>query len=273
MARIFPDMHMANVSELRQGCVSLSRWIRATQSSHDGADVAVAVDAATAYSPYIPGAIRYSVNSVPEVLDELESRAYRGLANLVEYSGLVRVSAPSTPLPGNDDIHNPCHIVLTNRLGKQCMAACGPAAGPQCGMPSAVQVPPVGPVRGGVHTALTSLGAPELVRRLTALLDRAGPHLLQDLRCAPAGGQPHHHRPGAAPGLPRRRILRPQRPAQGRVRPVIPSSGKCLVSAWLCIAQLHPAVCQTSDVPVNMLSGPAAPQACRQSQTAREFHP
>ena len=55
----------------------------------------MAVDAATAYSPYIPGAIRYSVNSVPEILDELNNRAYRGLANLVEYTGLVRISAPS----------------------------------------------------------------------------------------------------------------------------------------------------------------------------------
>ena len=67
----------------------------------------MAVDAATAYSPYIPGAIRYSVNSVPEILDELNNRAYRGLANFVEYTGLVRVSVPSTPLPDNEEYSNP----------------------------------------------------------------------------------------------------------------------------------------------------------------------
>ena len=138
----------------------------------------MAVDAATAYSPYIPGAIRYSVNSVPEILDELNNRAYRGLANLVEYTGLVRVSAPSTPSPEIENIHTPCHMIFMHRLGKQCMAACGPAAGPQCCMPPAVEVPAMGPVRGVVRTASTSLGAPELARRLMTLLNRAGPHLL-----------------------------------------------------------------------------------------------
>ena len=57
------------------------------------------VDAATAYSPYIPGAIRYSVNSVPEILDELQNRAYQKLANFIEYTGLVRVLALSVPVP------------------------------------------------------------------------------------------------------------------------------------------------------------------------------
>ena len=181
MVHILPDTQMSDFSELCRGCVSFCRWIRATQSCDDGAGVAVAVDAATAYSPYIPGAIRYSVNSVPEILDELNNRAYRGLANFVEYTGLVRVSAPSTPLPENENVQTPCHMILVNRLEKQCIAACEPAAEPQCCMPPAVQVPPVGPVRGVVRTALTSLGAPGLVRRLMTLLNGAGPHLLQDV--------------------------------------------------------------------------------------------
>ena len=181
MVHILPDMQVSDFSELCRGCVSLGRWTRATQSSHNGAGIAVAVDAATAYSPYIPGAIRYSVNSVPEILDELNNRAYRGLANLVEYTGLVRVSAPSTPLPETENHHTPCHMIFMGRLVKQCMAACGPAAGPQCCMPPAVQVPPAGPVRGVVRTALTSLGAPQLVRRLMTLFNGAGPHLLQDV--------------------------------------------------------------------------------------------
>lgn len=99
MVHMLPDTHMFDLFEFRQGCVSLRGWICAPQRSHSGADVGVAVDAATAYSPYIPGAIRYSVNSVPEILDELQNRAYRGLSNLVEYTGLVSLSAPVTPLP------------------------------------------------------------------------------------------------------------------------------------------------------------------------------
>ena len=99
MVHMLPDMQIPDLFEFRQGCVSLCGWIRTPQSSHDGADVAVAVDAATAYSPYIPGAIRYSVNSVPEILDGLQNRAYTGLSNLVEYTGLVSLSAPVTPLP------------------------------------------------------------------------------------------------------------------------------------------------------------------------------
>ena len=82
--------------------------------------LAVAVDAATAYSPYIPGAIRYSVNSVPEILDELNNRAYRGLANLVEYTGLVQCfrSCPLHCRETEEFHHTPCHMIFMGRLVK-----------------------------------------------------------------------------------------------------------------------------------------------------------
>ena len=156
MVLMLPDMQISDWSELHQGCVSLSRWIRAIQSARAGADVAVSVDAATAYSPYIPGAIRYSVNSVPEILDELENRAYRGLANVVEYTNLVRVSAPFTLSPEDEDLHTTCHMISIDRLEKQCMATCGQDAGPQCFMPPSVSRPSAGAVRGVVRNALTS---------------------------------------------------------------------------------------------------------------------
>ena len=180
MVHISPDMQVSDFSEPCRGCVSLGMWTRATQSSHDGAGVAVAVDAATAYSPYIPGAIRYSVNSVPEILDELNNRAYRGLANLVDYTGLVRVSAPSPLLPDDESIDTPCHMVLMNRLGKLCMglwagcratvlhaSCCARAACGTC-------------ERCGAHCIDFPRSA-GLVRRLMTLCNRPGPHLLQDV--------------------------------------------------------------------------------------------
>ena len=53
------------------------------------ADAAVFWDSATMYSKYIPGAVVYSVKSIPDLIQELEQLAGTAISNQVAYANLV----------------------------------------------------------------------------------------------------------------------------------------------------------------------------------------
>ena len=53
------------------------------------ADAAVFWDSATMYSQYIPGAIMYSVKSIPDLIGELEQLASTKMSNDVAFAKLV----------------------------------------------------------------------------------------------------------------------------------------------------------------------------------------
>lgn len=53
------------------------------------ADAAVFWDSATMYSKYIPGAVVYSVKSIPDLIEDLEQLAGTAISNRVAYANLV----------------------------------------------------------------------------------------------------------------------------------------------------------------------------------------
>lgn len=75
------------------------------------ADAAVFWDSATMYSKYIPGAVVYSVKSIPDLIEQLEQLAGTAISNQVAYGNLVG----GLPFSGACVTHLVCCPVYSNK--------------------------------------------------------------------------------------------------------------------------------------------------------------
>ena len=64
-------------------------WLHGVLTGCVFADAAVFWDSATMYSKYIPGAVVYSVKSIPDLIENLEQLAGTAISNQVAYANLV----------------------------------------------------------------------------------------------------------------------------------------------------------------------------------------
>ena len=72
----------------RPGC-DPGKWLDNALTGCVSADAAVFWDSATMYSKYIPGAVVYSVKSVPDLIMQLEGLAGTAFSNQIAYANLV----------------------------------------------------------------------------------------------------------------------------------------------------------------------------------------